>query len=262
MPGQNTSTRRRQQQLYICVGCGIEAPKSGNNQKRCPPCAEKHGAAYQKARFSLSLGTERQCAECSAEFKIRAANQTRCNKCRDAEVERQKRQPLCKSCSDPFDRRSQRQVYCNPCGLARVRELRRESYTRLKGTDEFRAKRNRRAAIRGSRKYRTDPTFNINIRMRTGISASLGTMKKGRRWEALVGYTVADLMLHLERQFPKGMTWDNRDLWHIDHVLPLASFHFETPDGPEFRAAWALSNLRPIWSADNLKKSAKRTHLI
>ena len=48
----------------------------------------------------------------------------------------------------------------------------------------------------------------------------------------------------------------------IDHITPLSSFNFETPDDPEFKAAWALSNLRPMWGPDNISKSAKRTHLL
>ena len=69
-------------------------------------------------------------------------------------------------------------------------------------------------------------------------------------------------MTHLERQFLPGMTWGNRGEWHIDHIVPLASFTFTSPDDPEFRAAWALTNLRPLWAKDNIRKSAKRTHLI
>lgn len=98
--------------------------------------------------------------------------------------------------------------------------------------------------------------------MSAGIKNSLRDGKNGRSWERLVGYTVTDLMRHLERQFLSGMSWDNRGEWHIDHILPLASFKFTSPDDPEFRAAWALTNLRPLWAKDNMRKSDKRTHLI
>jgi hypothetical protein len=40
------------------------------------------------------------------------------------------------------------------------------------------------------------------------------------------------------------------------------SFKFETPEDPDFKACWALSNLRPLWSTDNIRKSDKRTHLL
>ena len=98
--------------------------------------------------------------------------------------------------------------------------------------------------------------------MSAGVANSLRDGKNGRSWEALVGYAATDLMAHLERQFLPGMTWSNRNRWHIDHIVPVSSFEFTTPDCPGFKAAWALSNLRPLWATENIRKSAKRTHLI
>lgn len=55
------------------------------------------------------------------------------------------------------------------------------------------------------------------------------------------------------------MNWDNYGFygWHIDHVLPLASFDYETPDDQGFKDAWKLSNLAPLWAAENWSKSDK-----
>lgn len=50
--------------------------------------------------------------------------------------------------------------------------------------------------------------------------------------------------------------------WHVDHIVPLSSFDFATPDDPGFKAAWALTNLRPLWGLENMRKHAQRTHLI
>lgn len=63
-------------------------------------------------------------------------------------------------------------------------------------------------------------------------------------------------------QFLPGMSWDNMAEWHIDHILPLASFSYASASDPEFRAAWALTNLRPLWSAENMQKGAKRVLLL
>jgi hypothetical protein len=57
------------------------------------------------------------------------------------------------------------------------------------------------------------------------------------------------------------MTWENRDRWQIDHIIPLSSFKYESAEDPEFKAAWALTNLRPLWTPLNYEKRAKRTHL-
>src|SRR3546814_9626669 len=61
----------------------------------------------------------------------------------------------------------------------------------------------------------------------------------------------------LERQFLPGMSWDNRGEWHIDHIRPLCAFEFTSPDDPQFREAWALTNLRPLWARDNLRKGGR-----
>jgi 5-methylcytosine-specific restriction endonuclease McrA len=58
------------------------------------------------------------------------------------------------------------------------------------------------------------------------------------------------------------MSWANRKDWHIDHIIPLSRFKFTSSIDPEFQAAWALSNLRPLWAKENLVKNKKRTLLL
>ncbi len=90
-----------------------------------------------------------------------------------------------------------------------------------------------------------------------------GSGKGGHSWQQLVGYSSAQLKTHLERQFLPGMSWDNYgDGWHVDHVTPASSFKYSNYSDPNFRACWCLTNLRPLWAADNIKKRDKRTHLI
>jgi hypothetical protein len=103
---------------------------------------------------------------------------------------------------------------------------------------------------------------NLHSRMSRSVRWCLGTGKSGKRWPDLVGYTVEQLKQHLERQFLKGMTWENRGKWHIDHIVPVSHFTFDHSSDPAFRAAWALTNLRPLWAKENQQKSDKRTVLI
>lgn len=72
-----------------------------------------------------------------------------------------------------------------------------------------------------------------------------------------MGYTLEDLLAHLEARFEPGMTWANYGSWHIDHIRPLASFSFRKPEEPEFLLAWGLANLQPLWAVDNLRKGAR-----
>jgi hypothetical protein len=98
--------------------------------------------------------------------------------------------------------------------------------------------------------------------MKQAIKRGLREGKAGRSWRDLIGYSVEALTDHLERQFLPGMSWENMGDWHIDHRQPLVSFKFGTVDDPEFKAAWALTNLQPLWNVDNWSKGGKRTLLL
>jgi hypothetical protein len=63
------------------------------------------------------------------------------------------------------------------------------------------------------------------------------------------------LKAYLESLFPVGMTWENRNLWEIDHIRPLSSFNLENLE--EQKIAANYKNLQPLWTSDNRKKSAK-----
>lgn len=108
-------------------------------------------------------------------------------------------------------------------------------------------------------KRASTPRGRLNNSVRGEISRSIKGNKNGRHWETLVGYTLEELMTHLEKNFVSGMSWDNHNQigWHIDHVIPLSAFNFSYPEDIDFRKAWALKNLRPMWAKDNLLKWTK-----
>lgn len=114
-------------------------------------------------------------------------------------------------------------------------------------------------AERSRVRYAHDPAFNVRERIKRQFKKlGLGGMSN-RRMLRKLGYTADQLREHLERQFLRGMNWDNYGEWHIDHIVPKSSFDLHDPD--EVRACWCLSNLRPLWVAENMLKGAKRLHL-
>jgi 5-methylcytosine-specific restriction endonuclease McrA len=122
-----------------------------------------------------------------------------------------------------------------------------------------------RAANRGySAKRRMTPQGRLENVVRVAMHAEITRgSKRGRKTFDLLGYSSAELVAHLERQFTKGMSWSNYGSeWHIDHIVPLSSFSYETPDDPDFKSAWALTNLRPLWATENFSKGAKVSLLI
>jgi hypothetical protein len=49
------------------------------------------------------------------------------------------------------------------------------------------------------------------------------------------------------------MSWENRDKWHIDHIMPLAT----ATSQEELEKLCHWTNLKPLWAIDNLKKKKK-----
>lgn len=85
----------------------------------------------------------------------------------------------------------------------------------------------------------------------------IGAAKGGRTFEML-GYTPEQFASHIERQFRNGMSWDNRDKWHIDHIIPVSTAETLA----DLIALNQLSNLRPLWAEENNLKRAKIVSLI
>jgi hypothetical protein len=104
---------------------------------------------------------------------------------------------------------------------------------------------------------RTDPKWKLQRTISNYIYQTLNGRKLGRHWEYLVGYTVSDLRVHLEKQFQPGMSWANHGEWHIDHKIPITAFNFTKPEHEDFKRCWSLENLQPLWANENMSKNAK-----
>ena len=107
------------------------------------------------------------------------------------------------------------------------------------------------------KKKRSTVMGRLNVTIGNYIRMSLRGKKCGKHWEDIVGYTLQELKIHLEKLFLPGMTWNNRSEWHIDHKIPISYFHYTSYDDIAFKQCWALSNLQPMWAKDNMKKSNK-----
>ena len=131
----------------------------------------------------------------------------------------------------------------------------------LKRNREWKAN-NKEKVLKNKREYdrkrRKDPKHRLDRNTSRVISLSLNGKKAGQRWEKLVGYTLEDLVKHLEKQFDAKMNWGNYGLyWWIDHIRPISSFKYENPGDRKFKECWALNNLRPLERTANQKKSNK-----
>lgn len=107
------------------------------------------------------------------------------------------------------------------------------------------------------KRHKENPTIRISHNISVLMRQSLKGKKNNKHWESIIGYTIKDLMTHLESKFQKDMVWKNYGKWHIDHIIPISLWEFETYTDREFKQCWALANLQPLWALDNIKKGNK-----
>ena len=103
----------------------------------------------------------------------------------------------------------------------------------------------------------SDPIFAIKYSLRSRISKAIknnGYLKTSKI-NKIIGCDWNYFKAHLESLFVNGMTWENRNLWHVDHIIPLASATSES----DIIKLNHYTNLQPLWAADNLSKGAKMT---
>ena len=109
------------------------------------------------------------------------------------------------------------------------------------------------------RQYRKQKRANdINFKLRCNISSRITNAIQHNRKKSnvtqLIGCTIQELKQHLEKLFRTGMTWSNysHDGWHIDHIIPCASFDLSKID--EQKKCFHYTNLQPLWAIDNHRK--------
>jgi hypothetical protein len=248
-------------QAFACP-CGAPVVRTSSGHRFCEPCRmiqrRRRVREWQRAKNSHEpLGTLIACQGCMTPVERAGGLQKFCPACRRESQRRsdregyRARQPrpiaiigdviACEGgCGTKVERRGAGQKFCLPCAK------------------KHRAKLGRAVMA----KRRKEPKHRLNLNVSSAICRSIKVGGKGgRKWQVIVGFDLAELMAHLEPQFQRGMTWSNHGKWHIDHIRPLCSFEFQTPDDPQFREAWALTNLRPLWARDNLSKGG-RHHLL
>jgi hypothetical protein len=101
----------------------------------------------------------------------------------------------------------------------------------------------------------SDDIFNIIERVRNRmrkIFYNFNTKKKNKTFD-IVGCSPTFLKGYIEKQFKDGMSWENRNEWHIDHIIPLSSAETEE----RLYELCHYTNLQPLWAEENMKKSDK-----
>jgi hypothetical protein len=109
--------------------------------------------------------------------------------------------------------------------------------------------------IYAKKRREKDPLFKLRMNIRNLIYISIkkqGYSKKSKTFETL-GCSYEEFKQHLERQFKKGMSWDNLGQWHLDHIY-LVSL---AKDEQELIRLNHYTNFQPMWAVENITKGNK-----
>lgn len=144
------------------------------------------------------------------------------------------------------------------------KQQKKDAVKRLKERDpEYFARYNRN-------KRATDPNYKIANNLRRRVIYALKGGPKTQPTLDLLGCTIPFLKSYLEERFLPTMTWENYGtLWHIDHIIPCASFDLSDPI--QQKKCFHYTNLQPLFASTmeiegaeyigNLNKQTKVIHI-
>lgn len=187
-------------------------------------------------------------------------------------------QSKCKPCTSEYMRKrlidkgdeiNKKRKEAYKSDLEKYRTQAKQSYSRhrekrIKAVTEYveKNKDKRREYMRAYKmsRLKDDKLFHLKFSVSSLIRVGLFNRGYGKRTRTatILGCTWDQLKIHIERQFLKDMSWDNRSKWHIDHIIPLATATCED----DIIRLNHFTNLRPLWAEDNQRKSAKLEHLL
>ena len=126
--------------------------------------------------------------------------------------------------------------------------------------DELKARARARKSARHAVRYKNDARYAAIARIQSLVAGSFSRigLRKNSKTEAILGCSLDAFLRHIERQFLPGMSWENRRLWHVDHIVPISTA--VTMD--DVLALNRFTNLRPMWGPDNIRKRDKVLFLL
>jgi hypothetical protein len=104
-------------------------------------------------------------------------------------------------------------------------------------------------------RIKRDTNYKLRRNLSIRIYLALKGINKSQRTMKLFGCNINFLKQHLEKQFKKGMNWNNYGKWHIDHIRPCASFNLNKKS--EQYKCFNYNNLQPLWAKENKEKRNK-----
>lgn len=250
-------------------------------QTKCKSCSISERVNHKKneVKFLKTLPTHSRCEECNqtkpigefAVVKNSSKISPKCNSCK-------KKFKRCYTCKQELpvenfgeckNKKDGKMTVCRNCKSENDKKYRikysdkhklrkKEYYNRVKNLDWYKEK----CALR-VRDYKKEysqqqsDTFKyVKAHLRKVILVYLKKQKNKSvvkpKTEDILGIDFDGFINHIEKQFLKGMSWDNHGEWHIDHILPCS---LSNGDTDILLKLFNYQNLRPMWAFDNLSKN-------
>jgi hypothetical protein len=155
----------------------------------------------------------------------------------------------CKPCDNSVSRQERKTLYADPEKKANLLALNRKNHE--KNAPKYYAQKQDRLI--------KNPILRIPTLLRSRFRSKLNS---GQGWEKYTGCSYEFLYGWFEYQFRLvktfnniNMGWENKDGWHIDHVIPCDSFDFTNEEHIKICFHW--SNVAPMLASANLSKGNK-----
>ena len=143
--------------------------------------------------------------------------------------------------------------YKETCRLWRSKnkkhQYKKQKQWQKKNLEYFR-KRNREYK---AQKRQDDPIFRITSNLRTRVRKAIKGINKSQTTIGLLGCSIEQFKNYIEKQFKKGMTWNNYGKWELDHIKPWCSFDLTYPE--QQKQCFNYSNTQPLWRKEHRLKT-------
>jgi hypothetical protein len=203
--------------------------------KVCRKCGKEKCVSQFHKVSAVKSGLSARCKECCLNYVRESRSLRKANK--DYEIPKSK---ICSSCGLKKDieefsidnsRKDRHQCNCKSCVSKYIL--------------------NRRS---------NDNLFYASSRIRNLVLKSIQRMgyTKRSKTKEILGIDFNGFKNHIESKFSDGMNWDNRHLWHIDHIIPISSAKSEE----EVIKLNHYTNLQPLWAEDNYRKGNKLNYKV
>ncbi len=112
-----------------------------------------------------------------------------------------------------------------------------------------------KSRARERERYKNDIEWKITKILRARIRFAIKFQKtfKSNKTLDLLGCTVHEFKIYLEKLFIHGMTWDNQGIiWEIDHIIACTKFDLTKPE--EQAKCFHYTNMQPLFKTTDIAK--------